>query len=93
MLQKMTTSEVEKGGGITWEPEPPLSAIQYVSKACKNLVQEATNGADPKTSRKANQCHRVEEIENRIGGGLIEEVIQVAEGERKLVDTMLESRV
>lgn len=36
---------------------------------------------------------RVEELENKIGAGLIEEVIQVAEGELKLVDTMIEHRV
>lgn len=35
---------------------------------------------------------RVAEIEDRIGGGLIEEVIQVAEGENMLVDTILEAR-
>ncbi|KAL2153098.1 hypothetical protein VTH82DRAFT_4253 [Thermothelomyces myriococcoides] len=36
---------------------------------------------------------QVEELENKIGAGLIEEVIQVAEGELKLVDTMIEHRV
>ncbi|KAI0996739.1 hypothetical protein K3495_g11445 [Podosphaera aphanis] len=36
---------------------------------------------------------QVEEIENKIGGGLIEEVIQVAEGELKLVDVMLKAKV
>jgi NADH dehydrogenase (ubiquinone) 1 alpha subcomplex subunit 5 len=36
---------------------------------------------------------RVEQLETKIGGGLIEEVIQVAEGELKLVGTMLEHRV
>ena len=36
---------------------------------------------------------RISEMENQIGAGLIEEVIQVAEGELKLVDTMLESQV
>ena len=36
---------------------------------------------------------RVNEMENQIGAGLFEEVIQVAEGELKLVDTMLESKV
>ncbi|KAL8698167.1 MAG: hypothetical protein Q9201_006724 [Fulgogasparrea decipioides] len=34
----------------------------------------------------------IAEIEDKLGGGLIEEVILVAEGEHKLVDTMLESR-
>lgn len=32
------------------------------------------------------------EIEEKIGAGLIEEVIMVAEGEHKLVDTILEAR-
>jgi len=36
---------------------------------------------------------RVSEIENKIGGGLIEEVLQVAEGELILVDEMVESKV
>lgn len=35
---------------------------------------------------------QVEEIETKIGCGLIEEVIEVARGELKLVDTMLESK-
>ena len=34
---------------------------------------------------------RISDAENQIGGGLIEEVIQVAEGELKLVDVMAES--
>lgn len=37
--------------------------------------------------------HRISDAENQIGGGLIEEVIQVAEGELKLVETMAESKV
>lgn len=36
---------------------------------------------------------RIEEIETKIGAGLIEEVIQVAEGELKLVDTMIQGKV
>lgn len=37
--------------------------------------------------------YRVEEIETKIGAGLIEEVIEVAHTELKLVDTMLENEV
>ena len=37
--------------------------------------------------------HRIDEVETQIGGGLIEEVIQVAEGELRLLDTMSESKV
>lgn len=36
---------------------------------------------------------RIVEIENKIGMGLIEEVLQVAEGELKLADVMLRSKV
>lgn len=36
---------------------------------------------------------RISDIESQIGAGLIEEVIQVAEGEHKLVDTMIISQV
>ena len=35
---------------------------------------------------------RILELENKIGSGLIEEVIQVAEGELKLVDTMVQAK-
>ncbi|TKA81807.1 hypothetical protein B0A55_02165 [Friedmanniomyces simplex] len=36
---------------------------------------------------------QIEEVENAIGAGLIEEVIQVAEGESQLVDTLAEHKV
>ena len=36
---------------------------------------------------------RINDVETQIGGGLIEEVIEVAEGELKLVSTMSESKV
>lgn len=36
---------------------------------------------------------RISDAENQVGGGLIEEVIQVAEGELKLVEAMAESKV
>ncbi|TVY14879.1 NADH-ubiquinone oxidoreductase 29.9 kDa subunit [Lachnellula arida] len=41
----------------------------------------------------ANPRYRIEEIENKIGAGLIEEVIQVAEGELKLVDVLKRAEV
>lgn len=40
----------------------------------------------------ANYMCRVSEIETKIGAGLIEEVVQVAEGELLLVEEMLASR-
>jgi NADH dehydrogenase (ubiquinone) 1 alpha subcomplex subunit 5 len=36
---------------------------------------------------------RISDLESRLGAGLIEEVIQVAEGEHDLVDTMVKSKV
>lgn len=35
---------------------------------------------------------RVEEMEHKIGAGLIEEVVRVAENELKLVDQMLQAK-
>ena len=35
---------------------------------------------------------RISDLETKIGAGLIEEVIQVAEGELKLVDVMIQSK-
>lgn len=40
----------------------------------------------------SNQC-RISDLESKLGAGLIEEVIQVAEAENKLVDTMIENKV
>ena len=42
--------------------------------------------------RGANCKPRVEQLEAELGAGLLEEVIQVAEGENELVDTILESK-
>ncbi|KAK0629757.1 hypothetical protein B0T17DRAFT_506282 [Bombardia bombarda] len=38
-------------------------------------------------------AEQIEELETKIGAGLIEEVVEVAEGELKLVDTMLQAKV
>lgn len=69
---------------VEWEPEPQLTAEQWVFAlglvACRRqmLMQVA--------------C-RISELEHKIGAGLIEEVIQVAEGELSLVDTMTQAKV
>lgn len=36
---------------------------------------------------------RISDVENQIGAGLIEEVIQVAEGEMQLVDIMARAKM
>jgi hypothetical protein len=38
-------------------------------------------------------CGRISELEEKLGAGLIEEVIQVAQGEEQLVKTMIENQV
>lgn len=38
-------------------------------------------------------ANRINELESKLGAGLIEEVIQVAEGELKLVDEMIAAKV
>jgi NADH dehydrogenase (ubiquinone) 1 alpha subcomplex subunit 5 len=64
---------------IKWDPEPPLSADQYVV-------------ARSPTSSITNAAHRISDVENQIGAGLIEEVIEVAEGELKLVQAMTKAK-
>lgn len=71
---------------VKWETEPPLEASQYVwhlellNITCPSQCTDLRN-------------HRISDAETQIGGGLIEEVIEVAEGELKLVETMAESQV
>ncbi|ORY03648.1 ETC complex I subunit conserved region-domain-containing protein [Clohesyomyces aquaticus] len=64
-----------------------------LSGAFKNYNPEKANRAtklDPEPLFTADQ---VSEIESKIGAGLLEEVIQVAEGEHSLVDVMIEAKV
>ena len=62
------------------EIEPPLNREQYVSLLSWHWTTLMTGT-------------RIDIIEKKIGAGLIEEVIQVAEGELLLVDEMLENQV
>ena len=66
---------------MKWENEPALEAEQYVLTLHFLLETKLTINL------------RIAEIENQIGAGLLEEVIQVAEGELKLVDEMSKSKV
>ena len=76
----------EYSKAVTWEPEPPLEASQYVKRL--ELLVFIRLAQDTDTF-----IHRISDAEQQIGGGLIEEVIQVAEGELKLVETMAEYQV
>lgn len=71
---------------VKWEDEPKLTIDQYVRPTTgRKMLSSIRLFADV-------DFHRVEELENKIGAGLIEEVIQVAEGELGLIDTMVESK-
>lgn len=73
---------------MKWENEPALEAHQY---ALLQYPREASTSQ--MWNLEADNCRRVSEIENQIGAGLIEEVIQVAENEMRLVDEMYNSKV
>lgn len=65
---------------VEWEEEPQLTAEQYVGIFLSGDCM-------------ANETCRVHELEQKIGAGLIEEVIQVAEGELNIIDTMEKAKV
>ena len=76
----------EFSDAVNWEPEPPLELSQYVRRLDQLVSICLAQDTD-------TFIHRINDAEQQIGGGLIEEVIQVAEGELKLVETMAESQV
>ena len=39
------------------------------------------------------ELHSISDLESKLGAGLIEEVIQVAEGEHQLVETMIKAKM
>ena len=53
-------------------------------------LPEDMNGGGESANR--GGVYRISEVEEKIGAGLIEEVIQVAEGELELVGKMAESK-
>lgn len=78
------------------ELEPRLSLAQYVSLFNGNQVIPPATLCLNHTVRcnlaTTDGLLRVQQIENEIAAGLIEEVIQVAEGEHLLVDKMVEAK-
>ncbi|CAN9179851.1 unnamed protein product [Alternaria alternata] len=66
---------------IKFDPEPQYTAEAY-------FFTQAATGGDSITD-----LYSISDLESRLGAGLIEEVIQVAEGEHKLVDVMTEAKV
>lgn len=79
-----------EGQGVEWVDEPQLTIEQCV-RPLLECMWMAFFFYEYDGLTICN--HRIEEIENKVGAGLIEEVIQVAEGELKLVDTMVQGKV
>ncbi|KAF2275600.1 NADH-ubiquinone oxidoreductase 29.9 kd subunit precursor [Westerdykella ornata] len=88
-----------------WNGEEPITlkeGIQTV-KARKHLFAKVAGGKDYNPADEIHEvklplepqltAEQISEVESQIGAGLIEEVIQVAEGEHKLVDVMIENKV
>ncbi|KAL8822871.1 MAG: hypothetical protein Q9170_008383, partial [Blastenia crenularia] len=88
-------------GDVEWDGEkkvPPMLAGSR-SEVEKNarlrqIMKARSLGPELKgwETEPALEAGQIADIEEKIGGGLIEEVIQVAEGEHQLVDVMLESK-
>ncbi|KAG8630041.1 hypothetical protein KVT40_001660 [Elsinoe batatas] len=76
--------------------ETPEHSPEDMSKFISEALEESkisrgeVEGIEAEPPLSAEQ---INELESKIGAGLIEEVIQVAEGESQLVDTMIQSRV
>ncbi|KAF3482869.1 NADH-ubiquinone oxidoreductase kDa subunit [Arthroderma uncinatum] len=82
-----TSSEQQEGAYLSEE---------QMEARMKEAEAEAAKCATPDIhweSEPPLEAAQISEIENKIGAGLIEEVIQVAEGELKLVDEMVKSKV
>lgn len=71
--------------------DKPMRTLSGEGKGEGSMVDP---GSQPRIEPEpALTAEQVGDIEGKIGAGLIEEVIQVAEGERELVDTLLENKV
>jgi NADH dehydrogenase (ubiquinone) 1 alpha subcomplex subunit 5 len=75
--------------------EGPRDEETQVKQEIRAFVEDVVQNIDipqiePEPPLSVDQ---ISSIEQEIGAGLIEEVIQVAEGERQLVDTLAEAKV
>ncbi|MCJ1485551.1 hypothetical protein MMC06_005726 [Schaereria dolodes] len=96
-LPQETDERIEEWDGEKVE-EPELEGTRNTKeRADQVLLGRERPGSDTKTvewkPEPPLEATQILDIENQIGGGLIEEVIQVAEGELKLIDTMIEAKV
>ncbi|EEQ29394.1 hypothetical protein McanMca71_004286 [Microsporum canis] len=82
------TSKMQQEGAYLSEEEMEERIKEAEAEAAQHATPSIHWEAEP-----ALEAAQISEIENKIGGGLIEEVIQVAEGEMKLVDEMVKNKV
>ncbi|KAK3988549.1 ETC complex I subunit conserved region-domain-containing protein [Cladorrhinum sp. PSN332] len=73
-------------------PELEGSRTLEEKQDLKNLFKKADEHQVEWTPEPQLTADQIEELEVKIGAGLIEEVIQVAEGELKLVDTIIQAK-
>lgn len=86
---------------LEWDGEPVVYVPEGSRTAEERAFQGQIAGKRPITDLKSVRWEpeppldtdQISDIEHKIGAGLIEEVIQVAEGELKLVDVMAKSKV
>ncbi|PBP17174.1 Spc97/Spc98 family protein [Diplocarpon rosae] len=86
---------------VEWDGEKDEVQLEGSRTSAERKVQESWGverpGSDIKSVKwdpePALTADQISEIENKIGAGLIEEVIHVAEGELKLVDVLAKSKV
>ncbi|PGG97144.1 hypothetical protein AJ79_09325 [Helicocarpus griseus UAMH5409] len=81
-------------------PEEEKAAVARWSQQQEREIKEEQAELDVEPERKleiyeepALESAQISEIEHKIGAGLIEEIVQVAEGELKLVNEMVKSKV
>ncbi|KAH8424541.1 complex I NDUFA5 subunit family protein [Aspergillus melleus] len=90
------------GESIEATTEGPTRTAEQEAR-WEKVIEESTKPEDKETdffpeamkweNEPALEAQQISEIENKIAAGLIEEVIQVAEGEMKLVDEMYQAQV
>ncbi|KAL4912334.1 ETC complex I subunit conserved region-domain-containing protein [Aspergillus aurantiobrunneus] len=94
----------EEWDGEKWEPttEGPARTAEQQARWEKEIEGGTSSAAEADSdfhklemkweNEPALEAEQISEIEKQIGAGLIEEVIQVAEGELKLVDALYKSK-
>ncbi|KAF2098855.1 hypothetical protein NA57DRAFT_76091 [Rhizodiscina lignyota] len=87
-----------------WDGVPPQYPLIEGTRTSEERAQMITQLAKPTFDREAREklalepepqltTDQISQLEEKLGAGLIEEVIQVAQGEEQLVQTMSESKV